>query len=494
MTQEHAGILPAPPAAPAAAAPAAPPATIVIFGAFGDLTSRLLVPALANLAQDGLLSAGSTLIGVDHSPGDDAAFSRRLRKYVPQAAAWDKIRAGTQYLRGDFTKPATYAALKRRVAGNALFYLATFPDFFGPIVDELGKAGLLDEATGFRRIVIEKPFGHDTASAQALNARILTRAGEAQIFRIDHFLGKETVQNLMVARFGNVLIEALWNNHYIDHIQITAAETVGVGTRGKFYDGTGAVRDMVPNHMLQLFALVAMEPPNDFSADAVHREKTKALMGIAPITPDNAARGRYGAGMIGGEPVKAYVDEANVAAGGTTETYVALKLGIENWRWAGVPFYLRTGKALAARDTEIVVVFRDIPAGPFRSTDVVGPPPNRLIFQIQPEEGISMGFIAKRPGPLVTVAPVAMNFRYADAFDLGPRTGYETLLYDVLIGDQSLFQRAEQIEAGWRAIQPLLDAWAGPSPPETYPAGGTGPESAAALIARDGRIWHPLGR
>ncbi len=471
------------------AATKAPPATFVIFGALGDLTRRLLVPAIVNLSGSGLLDKDTNILGVSHHDGDDAHLTDQIDDFIENDAAWQQVRGNVHYLKGDFEDPATFSALADRVAGNAIFYLATAPGFFGSIVDRLGEAGLLREDEGFRRIVIEKPFGHDLASAQALDEQLLARAAESQIYRIDHFLGKETVQNIMVARFGNALFEAVWNSRYIDYVQITAAETVTVGSRGKFYDATGALRDMVPNHLFQLLAMIGMEPPNSFSADAIRTEKAKVIAAVRPIPPEDAVRGRYGAGKIADEAVAAYADEADVDPKGTTETYVAAKVLVDTWRWSGVPFYLRTGKALSARDTEIVIQFRAVPLALFGDP----PPPNRLVLQIQPEEGITLGFIAKQPGPIMATAPVSMDFRYADRFEVGHQTGYETLLYDVLTGDQTLFQRADQIEGGWRAVQPLLDAWAKGDPPDDYAAGTSGPAAADALIARDGRKWHDIG-
>ena len=458
----------------------------------GDLASRLLMPALVHLERDGLLDGDTQLLGISHGEGNDDALREKLGAFVEgDEDAWGRWQSRIRYLRGDFADDALYAALKERLRGNAVFYLATAPSFFGTIGEKLGTAGLLDEAEGFRRLVVEKPFGTDLASAQALNAQLLGHADEAQIYRIDHFLGKETVQNITVARFGNALTEAVWNNRYVDHVEITAAETVAVGSRGKFYDETGALRDMVPNHLFQLLALVAMEPPNSFDAEAVRSEKAKVIAAVTPIPPEDAVRGRYLAGEAGGKPVPAYRDEPDVATDSRTETYVAMKVAVETWRWHGVPFYLRTGKAMAARDTEIVIHFREVPPTLFRNTPNTELPPNRLILQIQPGEALTLEMAVKQPGPLVQMVPASLTFAYADAFDLGHRTGYETLLYDVLIGDPSLFQRADQIEGGWRAVQPLLDAWRS-GEPDDYPAGSTGPSSADALLARDGRHWHEI--
>jgi glucose-6-phosphate 1-dehydrogenase len=486
----------------------APAATLVIFGALGDLARRLLIPSIVNLARDGLVGDDLKIIGVSHHESSDDALREGFDAFIGASGgkggedgrddpAWQSVRARISYLRGDFGDPAAYGRLAGKIDGNAAFYLATAPGFFGPIVDQLGDAGLLDEKNGFRRVLIEKPFGRDLASAKALNARILARMPETQIYRIDHFLGKETVQNIMVARFANGLLEAVWNNRYIDHVQITAAETVAVGTRGKFYDETGALRDMVPNHLFQLLAMVGMEPPNSFDAEAIRNEKAKLLDAVRGPRADevdaNAVRGRYRAGVAGDKTVPDYLREDRVTPDSRIETYAAVKLYVETWRWAGVPFYLRTGKALSARDTEIVVQFKPVPFALFRDTDVTRLPPNKLVLQIQPNEGISMDFLVKKPGPAVDTSEASMDFRYADHFPLGQRTGYETLLYDALIGDQTLFQRADMIEAGWAAIQPVLDAWAGAGAPQDYVAGTEGPQGAVDLLVRDHRQWHRIG-
>ncbi|WP_340313626.1 glucose-6-phosphate dehydrogenase [Rhizorhabdus argentea] len=488
-----------------AAATRAPATTLVIFGATGDLTRRLLMPSILNLRKDGLVGDDLTIIGVSHQEGDDEMLRGDLDAFIiggetgakaRREPAWESLRARVSYLKGDFTQAPTYQSLAGQVTGNALFYLATAPQFFGPIVDQLADEGLLDEAEGFRRVLIEKPFGRDLATARALNQLILARIPESQIYRIDHFLGKETVQNIMVARFANAMFEAIWNNRYIDHVQITAGETVTVGTRGKFYDATGALRDMVPNHLFQLLAMVGMEPPNSFDAEAIRDEKAKVLVAVrgprqGEVAHD-AVRGRYVSGEAGGHPVSNYLSEADVSAESRTETYAAVKVEIESWRWAGVPFYLRTGKALAARETQIVIQFKPVPFALFRDTEVDRLPANRLILRIQPKEGTSLSFLAKKPGPVVDTAEVSMDFCYDDHFPIGQRTGYETLLYDALIGDQTLFQRADMIEAGWAAVQPILDAWACGAP-EDYVAGGKGPVGAANLLARDGRHWNSVG-
>jgi glucose-6-phosphate 1-dehydrogenase len=474
-------------------APTAPAATIVVFGATGDLTRRLLVPAIVNLSREKLIHAKTSILGVAHGDGDDEALRQQLASFVEEDRAWAALRERIAYLQGDFGDAGLYKALAQRLSGNVAFYLAVAPSFFAPIVEGLGEAGLLDEARGFRRVVVEKPFGSDLASAQDLNRRLLAQAREEQIYRIDHFLGKETVQNIIVTRFGNALTEAVWNSRYVDHIQITAAETVGVGSRGAFYDATGALRDMVPNHLFQLLALIGMEPPVTLDAEALRSEKAKVIAAVRPIPPEDAVRGRYRGGTVGDEKVPAYRKTKDVAEDSNTETYVALKLAVETWRWHGVPFYLRTGKALSARDTEIVIRFRDAPLSLFREIEDEILPPNQLVLQIQPSEGVSLDMAVKVPGPLMEIAPASLRFGYADLFDLGHRTGYETLLYDVLIGDQSLFQRADQIEGGWRAIQPLLDGWR-KGEPEDYAAGSDGPKAADTLLARDGRAWHPIER
>jgi glucose-6-phosphate 1-dehydrogenase len=377
-----------------------------------------------------------------------------------------------------------------------LFYLAVPPRFFGDIVERLAKAGLTStQAEGFRRVVVEKPFGTDLASAKALNAHLRKWLEEPQIFRIDHFLGKETVRNILVTRFANGVFEPLWNRLHIDHVQITAAETLGVEARGGYYDRTGALRDMVPNHLFQLLAMTAMEAPNSFDAEAVRAEKTRVVEAVqvqsAAEALANSVRGQYRAGEVRGRKMVDYRHEPKVARRSRTETYVALKLTIDNWRWAGVPFYLRTGKALAARDTEVAIGFKRAPGSLFGSAPGA-PAPNGLIMQIQPHEGVSLTFEAKQPGPEVELAPVRMDFRYADYFAAAPSTGYETLLYDVMIGDPTQFAGAREVEFAWRAVQPMLDAWAGDSQVHGYVAGTDGPKAADALLARDGRSWRAL--
>jgi len=493
----------------------APPCVLVIFGAGGDLTKRLLVPALYNLRREKLLSDDFTIIGIARGDKDDETFRQgfdaSIREFVNGSSSnsdWTWLRERMSYLKGDFEDESTYRSLNERLAkngnkreqgGNALFYLATPPAMFAPVVLNLGKAKLLLESEGrWRRVIIEKPFGRNLQSARDLNRTILSVMSESQIYRIDHYLGKETVQNIMVFRFGNGIFEPLWNRNHIDHVQITVAETVGVETRGKFYDATGALRDMVPNHLFQLLELVSMEPPTCFAADAVRTEKGKVLEAVHPFGAEdarrNVVRGQYAAGTVADKPVKAYRASPDVDPDSTTETYVALKVMMDNWRWAGVPFYLRTGKALMTRTSEIVIRFKQAPFALFRDTPVERLTPNDLVLHIQPDEGVTLSFGAKKPGPQLVMGGVEMRFDYKDYFEVAPSTGYETLIYDCMIGDTTLFKRAEEIEAGWRIVQPLLESWSGRrnDPPSGYAAGSEGPGEARELLARDGRQWRPL--
>jgi|SoiMethySBSTD1v2_1073268.scaffolds.fasta_scaffold237189_2 glucose-6-phosphate 1-dehydrogenase len=497
----------------------APPANLVILGAGGDLTKRLVVPALYNLVRARRLPDGFSIVGVGLGEEDTSSWRHNLRQMMESLiadgggefraagideAAWDWLVGRMTFLQGDFTQPEIYGKLKGLLGeqstkdrhGNALFYLAVADKFFAPIIEHLGRAELTRQTIGaWRRVIIEKPFGHDLASARALNAQIQRVLGEDQIYRIDHFLGKETVQNILVLRFANGIFEPLWNRDHVSYVQITAAETVGVETRGKFYDGTGALRDMVPNHLFQLLAMIAMEPPVSFNASDVRGKKTELFSAIHPISPDDAVRGQYGAGTVLGKPVRGYRDEPNVAPNSMTETYVALKMGIDNWRWARVPFYLRTGKYLSARSTEIAIHFRQAPYALFRETPVERLPRNILTLRIQPDEGLSVSFSAKRPGQDIEIDGVAMDFAYRDYFEPLTAVGYETLIYDCLIGDAMLFQRADTVEAAWCAVQPVLDAWAARPASDfpNYAAGSSGPDQADRLLARDGHAWLPIG-
>jgi glucose-6-phosphate 1-dehydrogenase len=483
----------------------APPCVLVIFGAAGDLTKRLLVPALYNLRRARLLPEAFAIVGIARAPKDDEAFRRDAGASIAQFAGGEASGAECRwlaermhYLPGEFDDPAAYARLADLLArtdksqgtgGNYLFYLATPPQAFARIVRRLAGCSLLGEAQGhWRRVVVEKPFGSDLRSAQALNRELLAVLHEGQIYRIDHYLGKETVQNIMVFRFANGIFEPLWNRDHIDHVQITVAETLGVERRGKFYDATGALRDMVPNHLFQLLTLAAMEPPACFDADALRSEKAKVLEAVHHFGEEDALRNVVRA-QYGG-----YRRAPDVAPDSTTETYVALKLMIDNWRWAGVPIYLRTGKSLARRHTELAIQFKQAPLALFRDTPVERLTPNDLVLHIQPEEGVTLRFSAKVPGPSIRMDGVAMKFNYRERFQAAPSTGYETLLYDCMIGDASLFQRADNIEAGWRVVQPLLDAWAAQrvSALPAYPAGSGGPKESEALLERDHRRWRTL--
>ncbi|MBB2201471.1 glucose-6-phosphate dehydrogenase [Gluconacetobacter tumulisoli] len=487
----------------------APSCTFVVFGGGGDLTKRLLVPAIYNLACAGLLDDGFSIVAVDWAELSSEIlrdqFHDALQEFVARRGTsatvlrddiWQWLDTRVTYLRGSFEEAATYDRLVERVGGgNAVFYLAVAARFFGPIVDRLGTSRLTDETEGaYRRVIVEKPFGHDLRSARELNGRLLATLRERQIYRIDHYLGKETVQNIMALRFSNGFFEPLWNRQNIDHVQITAAETVGVEKRGRFYEGTGALRDMVPNHLMQLLAMTAMEAPVSFDADAVRDEKSKVLKAIHSLTPEDVVRGQYTAGTLAGVPVRGYRDEPDVASDSRTETYVAMKLNIDNWRWAGVPFYLRTGKRLAVRKTEIAIHFRHAPYALFRDTPVERLTPNIMTIHIQPTEGVTMQFGAKIPGPTVRLGGVRMKFDYSEWFSEGPSTGYETLIYDCMTGDATLFQRADNIEAGWRAVQPVLDWCDRPeeAPLCSYAAGSAGPVEADALLVRDGRHWLGL--
>ena len=500
-----------------------PPCAMVIFGSSGDLTKRLLIPALYNLAKAGRLSDKFALIGVDRTDRSHEEFRAYLaegvRSFVSDtgtgpvtapfdARAWEFLAARMTHLKGDVTDPEMYDRLAQALkeaesehgtGGNVVFYLAVAASLFGPVVERLAAAGLTrEENQHWRRVIIEKPFGHDLESARALDARLAKVLSEHQIYRMDHFLGKETVQNIMVLRFANGIFEPLWNRDHIDHVQITVAETVGVERRAGFYEETGALRDMVPNHVFQLLSLTAMEPPNSFAADAVRTEKDKVLEAVIPLDDNdvrrNVVRGQYTAGVVRGQPVKAYREEEGVAPDSMTETYVALRLGIDNWRWAGVPFYMRTGKALTRRTTEIAIQFKQVPFALFRDTPVETLTPNVLVMQIQPDEGISLQFGAKRPGPDIHLGAVRMDFRYRDYFNTDPSTGYETLVYDCMIGDPILFQRADSVEAGWAVVQPILDLWRSDKsvPLEFYTAGTAGPEAAEQLLWRAGRQWRPI--
>jgi glucose-6-phosphate 1-dehydrogenase len=487
------------------------PCIMVIFGASGDLTKRKLIPALYNLAKDNLLSKEFALVGIARNELSSEQFRDMIGKEIGEYATtrvdpdlWHWLAGRIYYLAGDFDDAPTYDKLRDLLGqidkehgtrGNYFYYLATSPSFFAPIVKQLGAAKLVAEETGWRRVIIEKPFGRNYDSAVALNKEIRQVLNEKQIYRIDHYLGKETVQNILVFRFANGIFEPIWNRRYIDHVQITVSETVGVEQRGGYYDKAGTLRDMVPNHIFQLISLTAMEPPISFDADVVRDEQAKILKAIPPPTDEEVlvrtVRGQYGEGMQDGVKVPAYRTEPMVAQDSRTETFVAMKLYIDNWRWADVPFYLRTGKRLPKRTTQIAIQFKRAPFVLFRKTAVDRLEPNRLVLHLQPDEGISLSFSAKVPGPVVQIGDVNMNFNYTDYFNATPQTGYERLLYDCMLGDATLFQRSDMVETAWHVVAPILDVWEA-LPPRRFPnyaAGTWGPPEADDLLAKDHRHW-----
>jgi len=489
------------------------PCVMVIFGAAGDLTRRKLIPALYNLAKQQLLSREFAIIGVARNDMSNDSFRKRMSDDIKQFATtqnvdadlWEWFERRLYYLPGDFGDKALFQRLNdllkqvdkdHTTHGNHFYYMATAPDFFGSIVDNLAEVGLMNEDAGWRRVIVEKPFGRDLESAEALNHQLLKAAKETQIYRIDHYLGKETVQNILALRFANGIFEPIWNRRYIDHVQISVSETVGVEGRGGYYEQSGALRDMMPNHIMQLISLIAMEPPISFEANVLRDEQAKVLHAIQPLTGEEVltktVRGQYGEGEVGGQRVPAYRSEPSVAPDSRTETFVAMKLAIDNWRWAGVPFYVRTGKRIAARNTQVVIQFRRAPLILFRDTSVESLMPNQLVLHIQPEEGISLRFAAKVPGPSMRLGAVDMDFEYADYFGVQPSTGYERLLHDCMVGDATLFQRADMVEAGWSIVTPLLDVWKA-LPPRNFPnyaSGSWGPREADELLSKDGRTWR----
>ena len=489
----------------------APPCVFVVFGGSGDLARRKLLPALYNLAGNGFLDERFAVLALGAKPLSDDVMRERLAESVREfctppidAAVLERLQRATYYLEGPFNRGREIhrlgpkldeLAARHGTGGNVLFYLATPPEAFGPVATGLGAARLIRPAEGepWTRLVVEKPFGHDLASALALDRTLHAACAEPQILRIDHYLGKETVQNLLLLRFTNGLFEPIWNRRYVDHVQIVVAETLGAEGRGGYYDSAGAVRDMLQNHMLQLLCLIAMEPPISFAAEQIRNEKVKVLEAIGPVAPEEigrvAVRGQYGAGTIDGQPVPGYREEPDVADDSVTDTFAALRLEVDNWRWAGVPFYLRTGKRLPRRDTEITIQFRRAPLILLPAAQ--RQPPNRMVIHVQPNERIALHFHAKCPGPQLRLAPVEMTFTYSDLDGDQRRTGYETLLYDAMMGDATSFHRADMIDAAWRVVNPVLDAWAAERPADfpNYAAGTWGPRCAEALIARDGRSW-----
>ncbi len=498
---------------------------MVIFGATGDLTKRKLFPALYNLAKGDFLPHTFAIIGVGRQEMTTEEFRaqttanfKEFLPHPPDQKLVDWFEERIYYTGGDFDDDKTLfgdikvllgtACEKHQIPENYFYYLATPPDLFADVAQKLVKAGLGKEENGnWRRFIFEKPFGRDLESAEKLNADLLRILKEPQIYRIDHYLGKETVQNILVFRFGNSIFEPIWNRNYIDHVQITVAESLGVELRGGYYDSAGALRDMIPNHIFQLVTLTAMEPPISFEADAVRDEQAKILHAIQPFTPEDVlkrtVRGQYGEGKITSEPpasaggqiagtkVPAYRSEDKVAPFSNTETFAALKLSIDNWRWAGVPFYLRTGKRLAQRHSSIIIQFKRAPFTLFRETEVEKLTTNRIVIHIQPDEGITLHFGAKIPGPIVNMGAVDMDFNYVDHFGEQVSTGYERLLFDCMIGDATLFQRADMVEAGWNIVDPVLDVWKA-LPARSFPnyaAGTWGPKEADDLLVNDGRRW-----
>jgi glucose-6-phosphate 1-dehydrogenase len=490
------------------------PCVMVIFGATGDLTHRKLLPALYNLALEHPLPAGFSVVGFARRPYDDQQFREQALESVNEFSrqkpvnpqVWESFASGIYYLQSDFHQQAGYEKLnqllntidqQRGTGGNRIFYLSTPPSQYPEIIQHLGAAGLNKSRKGWTRIIIEKPFGHDLPSARELNRQVTKVFREDQIYRIDHYLGKETVQNILVFRLANGIFEPVWNRRYVDHIQITVAENIGIEGRGGYYEEAGAIRDMVQNHTMQLLTLVAMEPPIAFEANAVRDEKVKVLHALQPLIGrdvlTNTIRAQYTAGWVGGRQIPGYLEEPGVSPTSTTETFVALKTFVDNWRWAGVPFYLRTGKALPKRVTEIAIQFKQAPLMIFKRSDAHGQvEPNVLVLRIQPDEGISLKFGAKVPGSEMQIRAVNMDFFYGSSFTREPPEAYERLILDCMIGDSTLFTRGDEVEAAWTFIQSILDDWA-IEPRETiltYEAGTWGPQAADEFIWRDGRRWR----
>ena len=487
------------------------PTVVVIFGASGDLTKRKLLPALFHLEQSNLLPEEFSVVGVARRPLQ-GEFEKDMREGILQFGGvqegekkLDEFMEKVSYLAMNFDDPGGYDKLKtvlegidqkQGTKGNRLFYLATAPEYFAEIIEQLGGHGMAKPQQGNVHVIIEKPFGHDLTSARQLNDEVNRVFAEDQIFRIDHYLGKETVQNILIFRFANGIFEPVWNRNYVDHVQITAAEDIGIEGRGPFYEKAGALRDVIQNHVMELLSFVALEPPVSFEADAMRREKVKVWRSVQPIHIMDAVRGQYGPGKVDGKDVKGYRQEDRVDPNSSTETYAALKVGIENWRWAGVPFYLRAGKRLAKRVTEITIQFKQPPQLLFKNQSGACRElqPNLIAMRIQPDEGISLRFGAKVPSPNMEVCPVNMNFSYAEAFGKSSANGYERLLLDAMLGDATLFAHRDGVEATWSLLTPILDFWATNKPKDlpNYAAGTWGPKSADELLARDGRAWNKL--
>ncbi len=496
----------------------APPSIFVIFGAGGDLAKRKLFPALCNLKKQGLLPEEFAIVAITHKPVSDEAYRDYLQRELPEVTGggvecieWEGFRSRIYATSLDFSDGVGYHGLaevlqrvcaQHNIPSNYLFYMATPPRYFCEIAANLKAAGLSDERDGhWRRLIIEKPFGQDLESARVLNRMLHNSLEEHQIYRIDHYLGKETVQNILAYRFTNSTVEPIWDHRYIDHVQITVAESVGVENRANYYDNTGALRDMIPNHLLAVLSVVAMEPPNSFSADAVRDEQNKVLRAVRPFTPEDVltqtVRGQYGPGTMQGREVPGYCQEPGVDPESEVETYVALKVLIDSWRWVGVPFYIRTGKRMPGRYTEVAVVYKHAPNAMFRDASFGHRdlPSNMLVLRLQPHEGIDMTFNAKIPGPQMKLGSVTMDFHYQDHFGTEPTTGYETLIFDCMNGDATLFKRADTIETGWEIVEPILDVWSALPTREfpNYAAGTWGPVAGDELLQRDGRRWKDCG-
>ena len=491
------------------------PCTMVIFGGSGDLARRKLIPALYSLSRRRLIPGGFTVLALARSALTDDGYREVLRQWADGSAeggradpeTWQPFADGLHYLSANYNDPGVYPQIREALArfdrmrgagGNRIFYLATAPSDYAGIIRNLGNSGLARECVdgaGWVRIIVEKPFGRDLDSARRLNEEVNAVFSEDQVYRIDHYLGKETVQNLMVFRFANGIFEPLWNRQYVDNVQITAAEDIGVGTRGGYYEEAGALRDMIQNHMLQLLTLMALEPPPDFAPNSVRDEKAKVLRSIRPFSPAearaNSVRAQYGPGFVGGRPVPGYLDEKGVSPSSRTETFAAVRFVVDNWRWAGVPFYLRTGKNLSKRVTEIAITFRCTPHLIFAEAGAERADANVLALRIQPDEGITLKFNAKLPGQAMSVRPVNMDFRYGTTFGPHLASAYERLLLDCMLGDPTLFDRADSVEAAWRIVMPILEGWAaGQGPLPTYASGSWGPAEADELLLKDRKRWR----